>query len=156
MVWQQYPYRCYVKAGSLPMPPVQWNKEAWHHRAQQRDAAPPGHLNAGRYTVPPSQEMRTGSQGSWERCFLRLGNTPCSKACLETQCHMQHSAVASLQLGAATQLVSPAAGAGPGPQTEAGDGAWEHESCPDSIWLDRSGYSSWRSDPRHTNPAWTI
>lgn len=120
------------------------------------DAAPPGHLNAGRCVVPPFPVMRTGSQGSWERCFLRLGNTPYSEACLETQSHMQHSAVASLQLRAAMQLASPAAGAGPGPQTEVGDGAWEHESSPDSIWLDRSGYSSWRSDPWHTNPAWTI
>lgn len=34
-------------------------------------------------------------------------DTPPSKACLETQCHMQHSAVALLQLGAAMQLAEP-------------------------------------------------
>lgn len=33
---------------------------------------------------------------------------------------------------------------------------WERQPCPYSLWLDRSGYSSWRSDLQHTNPAWTI
>lgn len=49
-------------------------------------------------TLPSDGDQQLG------KCSRRLGNTPSSKACLETWCHMRHIAVASLQLGAATQL----------------------------------------------------
>lgn len=99
--------------------------------AQKGNAGPPGYRG---YAIPPSSAVGSGSCVWWKRFSTGW------EAHLPAQPVCRCSAACSTAPWLPSSSGPPAAGRRPALQTEAGDGVWEHESCPDSNWLDRSGY----------------